>query len=264
MHAPTRDTNDYHRLGIDVGGTTIKAAVVNITDGSLCTPVITTNTPESATPTSVSEVATDLRTQLQYEGPVGCALPGVVNSNSLHRAPNLSAAWATHGALNPLTNTLGPDVIFLNDADAVGLSELRYGPTIDSEGLTVVLTFGTGIGSALLFNGDYIPNVELGELQGPLGPFEQVASGRSISLQQLTPLEWAEYAQPYFDHIEVLLSPSYWIVAGGLSESFDDYFALIRVSQPMRVAHLGNHAGIVGAASATRSLAWQRVDATDR
>lgn len=264
MHAPTRDNNDHCRLGIDVGGTTIKAAVVNITDGSLCTPVITANTPESATPTCVSEVATDLRTQLQYEGPIGCALPGVVSSNSLRRAPNLSSAWAISGALKPLTSTLGPQVVFLNDADAVGLSELRYGPNTNSKGLTIVLTFGTGIGSALLFDGEYIPNVELGELQGPGGAFEKAASGRSISSQQLTPKEWAERAQPYFDHLDVLLSPSYWIVAGGLSESFDDYFALIRVNQPMRVAHLGHHAGIVGAASATRSLLWQRVDATDR
>ena len=257
MHAST-ENNDHHRLGIDVGGTTIKAAIVDVANGSLRTQVVTANTPDSATPASVSEVAANLRKQLNYAGPTGCALPGVVAADSLRRAPNLSAAWAANGALNPLIDTLGADLVLLNDADAVGLSELRYGPSTDSHGLTVVLTFGTGIGTALLFDGEYIPNAELGELYGPLGPFEQAASGRTISEQQLTPPEWAERAQPYFDQIDQLLSPNHWIVAGGLSEFFDDYFALIHVERPIRVAHLGHHAGIVGAASATRTLSRQR------
>ncbi|MXW74997.1 MAG: ROK family protein [Acidimicrobiaceae bacterium] len=256
--------NDHHRLGIDVGGTTIKAAIVDVTNGSLSTPVVTANTPDSATPTSVSVIAANLRKKLEYAGPIGCALPGVVTADALRRAPNLSTTWDSNGALSPLIDTLGLDLVLLNDADAVGLSELRYGPSTDTHGLTVVLTFGTGIGSALLFDGEYIPNAELGELYGPLGPFEHAASGRSISEQHLTPPEWAARAQPYFDHIDQLLSPSHWIVAGGLSESFDDYFALIHVEQPIRVAHLGHHAGIVGAASATRTLNGRRASSKNR
>lgn len=244
-------TSPSVRLGIDVGGTNIRAAIVETSNGSLASEVQTVDTPPGATPERVGLIADVLRAELGYDGPTGCALPGVVEDDRLKRATNLAESWAGKDALQSLRRRLGRDTVLLNDADAVGLAELRYGPDAHTSGLTIVLTFGTGIGSALLFEGRLIPNAELGEVTGPTGSFEHTASGRTISDEQLDPDQWARRAQPYFDHLDRLLNPSRWVVAGGLSQSFDDYFALISLNHPIRVAHLGHHAGIVGAAAAT-------------
>ncbi len=243
------DTINSHRLGIDVGGTSIKAAVVDTDTGSLVTDVATAPTPPTADPAAIASLIANLRADLDFAGQAGCALPGVVDDGCLRRAPNLTQAWARQGALTPLVEQLGPGTVLLNDTDAVGLAEIHYGlgPT---SGLTLVLTFGTGIGSALLHEDRLIPNAEFGELGGPCGTFEHTCSGRSITEQALTPHDWACRAQHYFDQLDRLLRPRRWIVAGGLSGSFDDYFMHINLDKPIRVAHLGPHAGIVGAAVA--------------
>ena len=131
------------------------------------------------------------------------------------------------------------------------LAELSYGNAGPARnGLTIVLTFGTGIGSALLHNGDLIANSELGGLVGTGGRFEEIASGRAITAEALTPVQWARRAQPFFDELEALLNPARWVVGGGLSENFDRFASRLRLSKPISVAHLGVHAGIVGAAVA--------------
>ena len=155
------------------------------------------------------------------------------------------------GALACLRAVEGANAVLINDADAAGLAELTYGDSgLDRDGLTIVLTFGTGIGSALLHNGDLIANSELGGLVGSNGRFEEIASGRAISSEELTPVEWAHRAQPFFDELEAMLNPSRWVVGGGLSENFDRFASRLRLSKPISVAHLGIHAGIVGAAVA--------------
>jgi len=247
-------TRDHIRVGIDVGGTTIKGAAVDTQTGKLLTQVQSADTPDRPSPDRVGEVAAELTSVLSPSGAIGCALPGVVGADRLLRAPNLAAEWADPGALTALKAHLGADAVVVNDADAVGLAELRFSQVSDARGLTIVLTFGTGIGSALIFNGELIANAELGELSGPTGPFEHVASGRAITTNDLSPQQWATAAQPYFDELEKLLSPTQWIVSGGLSKSFDEYFARVRLDQPIRVAHLGEHTGIVGAALAANGL----------
>ncbi|MCY4067805.1 MAG: ROK family protein [Acidimicrobiaceae bacterium] len=237
------------QLGIDVGGTSIKGAVVDLRTGELAGAIHSELTPSAATPDDVAAAIGRIASAVEWRGPVGVALPGVINGLTLRHAPNLAAEWATEGALTDLRAPTGANAVTINDADAAGLAELTYGNTgLESHGLTIVLTFGTGIGSALLHNGELIANSELGGLVGPEGCFEELASGRAISAERLTPCDWARRAQPFFDEIEVILNPARWVVGGGLSESFDSFASKLKLSKPISVAHLGVHAGIVGAA----------------
>lgn len=245
------------QLGIDVGGTSIKGAVVELSAGELAGRIHAESTPPTATPGDVVASIRRIAAAAGWSGPVGVALPGVIDGSSLRHAPNLSASWQDEDALACLRAPDGADAVLINDADAAGLAELTYGDAaIGHEGLTIVLTFGTGIGSALLHNGDLIANSELGGLVGANGRFEEIASGRAISTDGLTPAEWARRAQPFFDELEAMLNPSRWVVGGGLSENFDRFASRLSLSKPISVAHLGVHAGIVGAAVAvSRSAA---------
>ena len=239
------------QLGIDVGGTSIKGAIVDLSAGELAGGIHTEPTPPTATPGDVAAAIGRITAEADWSGPVGVALPGVIDGSSLRHAPNLSASWEDPDALACLRAPDGANAVLINDADAAGLAELTYGDAaIGDSGLTIVLTFGTGIGSALLHNGDLIANSELGGLVGSNGRFEEIASGRAISSEELTPVEWARRAQPFFDELEAMLNPSRWVVGGGLSENFERFASRLRLSKPISAAHLGVHAGVVGAAVA--------------
>ena len=241
------------QLGIDVGGTSIKGAVVDLGTGELAGAIRSEPTPETATPDDVVSAIGRIAAAVGWSGPVGVALPGVIDGSSLRHAPNLSDVFEENGALAWLRSPEGANAVLINDADAAGLAELTYGDAgLDRDGLTIVLTFGTGIGSALLHNGDLIANSELGGLVGTNGRFEEIASGRAISTEELSPIEWARRAQPFFDELEAMLNPSRWVVGGGLSENFDRFASRLKLSKPISVAHLGIHAGVVGAAVAVR------------
>ena len=263
---PSRSADDepVPQLGIDVGGTSIKGAVVDLRAGELAGRIHTESTPPTATPSEVVDSIRRIAAAADWSGPVGVALPGVIDGLSLRHAPNLSACWQDEDALACLRADDGANAVLINDADAAGLAELTYGDAATGDdGLTIVLTFGTGIGSALLHNGDLIANSELGGLVGTNGRFEEIASGRAISADGLTPTEWARRAQPFFDELEAILNPSRWVVGGGLSENFDRFSSRLSLSKPISVAHLGIHAGIVGAAvavsRASRGLARSAV-----
>ncbi len=239
------------QVGIDVGGTSIKGAVVDLDVGEPSGPVLTEATPPTATPQDVMAAIGRITRAVGWSGPVGVALPGVIDGLSLRHAPNLSASWEDADALACLRAASGANAVLINDADAAGLAELRYGDaTLRASGLAIVLTFGTGVGSALLHNGSLIPNSELGGLVIGGDCFEEVASGRTISTDGLTPSQWAVRAQPFFEMIEAMLHPSCWVVGGGLSDDFDRFASELDLSKPITVAHRGMHAGIVGAAVA--------------
>ena len=253
------------QLGVDVGGTSIKGAVVELSAGELAGGIHSEPTPPTATPGDVVAAIGRIAAAAGWSGPVGVALPGVIDGSSLRHAPNLSSAWKQDGALACLRAREGANAVLINDADAAGLAELTYGDAgLDRAGLTIVLTFGTGIGSALLHNGDLIANSELGGVVGTDGRFEEIASGRAISNDELTPVEWARRAQPFFDELEAMLNPSRWVVGGGLSENFDRFASRLKLSKPISVAHLGIHAGVVGAAVAARRAEGRSVDAAAR
>lgn len=243
------------QLGVDVGGTSTKGAIVDLRSGQLAGPIHNAQTPEGATPEHVAALVRQIAAAEDWIDGVGIALPGVIAGSRLRHAPNLSRAWESDGALDCLLDGADTAAVLINDADAAGLAELIYGrPQPSDDGLTVVLTFGTGIGSALLHNGDLIPNSELGGITSGADRFEDVASGRAISEHDLTPAQWAERAQPYFDQLETLLNPGRWVLGGGLTENFQQYASRLDLSRPVSAAHLGVHAGIVGAAAAARRL----------
>lgn len=249
------DDRPRMQLGVDVGGTSIKGAIVDLRSGQLAGQTHNVQTPQGATPEQVAALVWQIAAAEGWIDGIGIALPGVISGSRLCHAPNLSGVWERDGALDCLLVSADAAAVLINDADAAGLAELIYGgPQPDAEGLTVVLTFGTGIGSALLHNGHLIPNSELGEITSGSGRFEDVASGRAISEHDLTPVQWAERAQPYFDLLETLLNPGRWVLGGGLTENFQQYASRLDLSKPVSVAHLGVHAGIVGAAAAVGRL----------
>lgn len=238
-------------LGIDVGGTSIKGAIVDLGIGGLTRQVLTERTPPTATPGDVVAAIRRIAAAMQWTGPVGVALPGMISGSSLRHAPNLCPSWGQADALTSLRAPNGGNAVLINDADAVGLAELAYGDAgLNGSGLTIVLTFGTGIGSALLYNGDLIADSELGGLSGARGRFEEVASGRAISTESLTAVEWAGRAQPFFDELQAILNPSRWVVGGGLSDDFEKFASELELATPISAARGGVHAGIVGAAVA--------------
>jgi polyphosphate glucokinase len=239
-------------LGIDVGGTTVKGAMVDVESGALVSARWSVPTIAAATPKWLADVVSSYVVQHGWGGPIGCALPGVVAGSHLRAAPNLAAEWANEGSIDAFSDFVGAEVVVLNDADAAGSAEATFGHD-PVDGLTVVLTFGTGIGSAIISDGVLIERSELGGLRGTSGAFEDVASARAVVRDHLTPQRWATRAQPYFDQIEALLEPHRWIVGGGLSNSFSDYFDLIDLAAPIRPAALGTNAGIIGAALAATS-----------
>ena len=248
-HPPDDDATMW--LGIDVGGTSIKGAIVDLEVGRLTRQVFVEPTPPTATPGDVAAATRRIAAAMQWTGPVGIALPGMISGSSLRHAPNLCASWEQAEALTWLRAPNGGNAVLINDADAVGLAELIYGEaSLDESGLTIVLTFGTGIGSALLYNGNLIADSELGGLTGVEGRFEEVASGRAISTEALTPVEWARRAQPFFGELQAILNPSRWVVGGGLSDDFEKFSSKLELSKPISVARSGMHAGIVGAAVA--------------
>ncbi len=251
--AVINDTNPNTQLGIDVGGTSIKGAVVDLSTGQLAGHIHSTPTPDTATPEQIAVLIRQIAAAENWSGRVGVALPGVISGSRLRHAPNLSSVWEKDGALDCLQATGDAGAVLINDADAAGLAELTYGRSDGStDGLTIVLTFGTGIGSALIHNGHLIPNSELGGLLGPGGRFEDVASGRAILEDDLSPVQWAKRAQPFFEQLEAILNPVGWVLGGGLSENFQRYSSRLKLARPVTAAHLRLHAGIVGAAAAVQ------------
>ncbi len=250
------DPGPQMQLGIDVGGTSIKGAIVDLRSGQLAAPIHNVQTPDAATPEQVAVLVRQIAAAEDWADGVGIALPGVIAGSHLRHAPNLSASWEVSGALDCLRSESNGAAVLINDADAAGLAELLYGSSeLTDDGLTVVLTFGTGIGSALLHKRGLIRDSELGGIANQAGRFEDVASGRAISADDLTPAQWAERAQPYFDQLESLLNPARWVLGGGITEKFQQYASRLKLSQPVSPAHLGIHAGIVGAAAAAGRLA---------
>ena len=225
------------QLGVDVGGTSIKGAVVDLGTGELAGAIRSEPTPETATPGDVVSAIGRIASAVGWSGPVGVALPGVIDGSSLRHAPNLSGVFEENGALACLRASDGANAVLINDADAAGLAELTYGDAgLDRDGLTIVLTFGTGIGSALLHNGDLIANSELGGLElARTGASRRSRPEGPISTEELSPVEWAQRAQPFFDELEAMLNPSRWVVGGGLSENFDRFASRLEAVQ----AHLG-------------------------
>lgn len=252
--ADARPENADHdvRIGIDFGGTGIKGAPVDLTAGVLAGSRHRVDTPEVSTPAAVVEVFREiLEVHGDVDGPVGVAIPGIVKHGVVGTAANIHRDWVGLNAGAYLTDALQRRVTVLNDADAAGLAEARFGAARGRDGLVIVAPLGTGIGSAFLYDGVLVPNVELGhvEMRGMVA--EKWAAASARTRENLSWEEWAERLTAYFRMVERVFSPELIVIGGGVSKAFDKFGPLIDIGTEIVPAALRNQAGIIGAAQAT-------------
>jgi polyphosphate glucokinase len=235
-------------LGIDIGGTGIKGAPVDLEKGQLAADRVRLLTPSPAKPDTVAEVVVELLEQIGVDGPVGLTLPAVITNGTVRTAANIHKSWIGVDAVELFGKATGRDVFVLNDADAAGMAEVRYGAGAGRKGLVVVVTLGTGIGSALFVNGSLVPNTELGHLRLRKGDAEDWAAE---SVRERDDLSWKEYAgrlQDYLDLVQQLFWPEVIIIGGGISKKSDKFLPRVEVEAEVVPAKMQNEAGIIGAA----------------
>ena len=238
-------------LGIDIGGSGIKAAPVDVTTGTFTKPRVKLPTPRPALPEAVAEVVKELAAGFGWSGPSGIAFPGVVIDGVTHTAANLDPAWIGLDARAVFGAATGLTLSMLNDADAAGLAEMKLGIGAGERGTVLMLTFGTGIGSALFTDGALVPNTEFGHIEIRGKDAEERASERARELHDLSWGKWAGRVDEYLGHVEALLWPSLFIIGGGISRKADKFIPLLsNVRAKIVPAVMQNNAGIVGAAMA--------------
>ncbi len=236
--------------GIDIGGSGVKAALVDLGTGEFIGDRIRIQTPQPATPDAVAEVCKDLidRLGIGAEVPVGIAFPAPIVHGVVQFMANLDPSWTGTDVHALMQRHLGRPVTALNDADAAGLAEVAYGAAKGVKGEVIVTTQGTGIGSAVIVDGTLVPNTELGHLEIDGHDAEKQASSGQKTLQDLSWEQWAERLQRYYSHVEMLFSPDLFVVGGGVSKNHAKFMPLLHLKTPMVPAQLFNTAGIVGAA----------------
>jgi len=238
------------RLGIDIGGTTIKGALVDVASGTLTSDRFVVPTPKPSTPASVVEVATRMVDRFDPEGSVGCTFPGVVKQGVTLTAANVDKGWIGADAQALFGTGTGRPFVVLNDADAAGLAEMTFGAGVGRDGLVLMVTLGSGIGSALFLDGKLVPNSELGHMELDGDEAERQASERVRVVGELAWDVWGERVDAYFRSLERLLWPDLIIVGGGVSAESEQFFPFVGVKCELTPARLLNDAGIVGAALA--------------
>jgi len=240
-----------HALGIDIGGSGIKAAPVDVATGKFVTDRQKIATPRPAVPDAVADVVKQLSTAFSWSGPVGITFPGVVTDGVTRTAANLDRSWIGVDAAALFGRATGDQVLVLNDADAAGVAEMTFGAGVGQKGTVLMLTFGTGVGSALFTDGVLVPNTEFGHIEIRGKDAEKRASERGKTDHGWGWKDWTERVSEYLQHIEALLSPGLIIVGGGISKESEKWVPLLTGVQAKIVpAALQNDAGIVGAAMA--------------
>ena len=238
-------------LGIDIGGSGIKGAPVDLSDGTFTRERFRIDTPHSAKPKPVAKVLAEIVDHFGWDGPVGVTYPGVVVDGVALSAANVSKHWLGVDAAALFGDVTGREITLLNDADAAGVAEMRLGAGRDRRGTVVLLTLGTGIGSALFTDGVLVPNTEFGHIQINGKDAELRASAKARTEEGLGWAKWAKRLSEYLTHLEALISPSLIIVGGGVSRKSEHFLPLIEgVRAEIVPARLVNNAGIAGAAMA--------------
>lgn len=237
-------------LGIDIGGSSIKAAPVNPVNGSLVSERLRIDTPQPATPKKVASVIGEVIDHFEWTGKVGCGLPSVVRDGVALTAANIDSAWINTDVFRLLQEQTGLDFTVLNDADAAGLAEMHYGAGRKASGTTIVVTAGTGLGTALFRDNTLLPNCELGHiiLQGQ--DAETIASAAVRTRLNLSYSDWAKRFDSYLLRLEELFWPDLFIIGGEISKDYPQFSSHLTVKTQTVPAALRNHAGIVGAAAA--------------
>ena len=241
-------------LGIDVGGSGIKGAPVDTDTGQLLAERVRIKTPKGAEPEPVAKVVSEIAQSFKWKGPIGIGCPAPIKAGVAMMAANVSEKWVGTNADDLFTKITGCDCTMINDADAAGLAEMKFGAGSGQPGTVILLTLGTGIGSAIFYQGKLLPNTEFGhmEMKG-----EDAEWRASDAARQREDLSWKKYARrldKYLAAMEKLFWPDLFIIGGGISKESEKYIPLLEIATPVVTAQLLNEAGIVGAALAARGV----------
>ncbi len=235
-------------LGIDIGATGIKGAVVDMNTGKFVDERKKIDTPEGGKPKDMLKVVQRLIDHFSWTGPVGCGFPGIVKNGTIKSTANVSKEWMDLKIEKYFSKETGLAFSVANDADLAGLAEVSFGKGKGVNGTLVFITIGTGLGSAVFYNGELIPNTEFGHLLYKKSVFEHYASNSARKKKDLSWEEWAEEFSVYLNHLDLLLSPDQILLGGGVSKRFDQWSKHLKTVAIVDAASLFNDAGIVGAA----------------
>ncbi len=242
---------NHHPLGIDIGGSGIKGAPVNLATGVFARDRLRCETPKVSTPDAVADIVAQIAehfAEVTGDSPIGVTMPAVVTNGVVRSAANIDPAWIGTDVRRLLSEKLGRPVTVVNDADAAGVGEMHFGAARNAGGLVLVSTLGTGIGSALIYDGVLVPNSELGHLEIDGRDAEHRAASSVKDDKNLSWQEWADRLQRYYSHVENLFWPDLIVVGGGVSRKADKFLPLLHLRAPIVAAQLQNSAGIIGAA----------------
>ncbi|MCU4182977.1 ROK family protein [Acidiferrimicrobium sp. IK] len=254
-------------FGVDIGGSGIKGAVVDLDEGTLVGDRFKVATPQPSTPEAISAVVASVVDHFGWDGPFGATFPGAVTSGVVRTAANVDPGWVGADIEDLFTKVTGQAVIALNDADAAGVAEVTFGAAKGRDGLVVISTLGTGIGTALIHRGVLVPNCELGHLEIDGRDAETKASAAAREREGMSWERWARHLDRYYQTVENLLWPDLFVIGGGVSRKADKFLPLLHLRTPVVAATLRNEAGIVGAAllaaaAAQTEAATGRADTT--
>lgn len=239
------------RLGIDIGGSGIKYALVDTDKGELIDERTRLKTPDPSTPEAVADLVADIVAGDTTDGPVGVGFPAVVWDGAVFSANNIDVGWIGRNARDDFVRATGREIALINDADAAGIAEVTFGAARDVRGLVLVITFGTGIGSGAMFNGQLVPNLELGmiELDGYF-PAEQHFSAKVRKREGLSWEVWGDRVNRFLTHVHGVFNPQLMVFGGGVTKYWDDFAKHFDDRLPIVPASMGNDAGLIGAAVA--------------
>lgn len=241
-------------LGIDIGGSGIKGAVVDVEQGTFVVDRHRIPTPQPSLPEDVAGVVAEIVEHFDWHGPIGCTFPAIVKSGVLHSAANVDDAWIGTDAHQLFREVTGCPVLLLNDADAAGIAEMTFGAGVGHRGKVFILTFGTGIGSSIFVNGNLLANSELGHLEIRGKDAEHRAADAVRKDKDWSYKKWSKRVNEYLQRLEFLFSPDLIIFGGGVSKNHEKFFQYLDLQTEIVPAQLLNDAGIVGAAYAARDL----------
>ncbi|MEQ9824664.1 MAG: polyphosphate--glucose phosphotransferase [Puniceicoccaceae bacterium] len=236
-------------LGIDIGGSGIKGAIVDVTNGQLLTERHRIPTPKPATPGAVGKALAELVNHFKWKGPIGATFPAIIRHNIAYSAANVHDDWIGTNDADVIEQYTGCKAHVINDADAVGIAEQRFGGGKQYRGTVFLITVGTGLGTALMVDGGIVPNTELGHLILPKhGHAESFCSDAARKRDDLKWKEWAKRFECYLAHLEHLFSPEVFVIGGGVSKKPEKFVKHLNIQTPVKMAELKNLAGIIGAA----------------
>ncbi len=241
-------------LGIDIGGSGIKGAIVDTETGALVEERYRIATPSPSKPSAVGDVVAAIVDHFKWNGAIGCTFPAVVKRGVVYSAANVDDSWIGTDAQRLFQRKTGNPVVVLNDADAAGIAEMEFGVGKGHDGIVFILTLGTGIGSAIFVNGELMPNTELGHIQIRGKDAEHRASDKVRKDKDYSWKKWSKRLNEVLEYLEFLFTPDLFILGGGVSKKHDKFLHQLKTKADIVPASLRNDAGIVGAALAARNL----------